>query len=224
MYIKDLIVDLHKATKNVISLGVDVSSSTQISISETSFLDGGNAVFLGIREFAMTAISNGINLHGGLKTIGGTFLVFADYMKSAIRLGAMMEVPNIFAFTHDSYQVGGDGPTHQPFDQLPMLRAIANVNVHRPCDETETKVALIEAFESKKTTNILILSRQNLESFDSTRSLDEIKKGAYELVSCANPDYVIAASGSEVGLAKEVASHLKNVRIVSVPCLDKLGN
>jgi transketolase len=224
MYIKDLILNLHKDTKNVISLGVDVSSSTQIAISETSFLDGGNAVFLGIREFAMAAISNGINLHGGLKTIGGTFLVFSDYMKSAIRLGAMMETPNVFAFTHDSYQVGGDGPTHQPFDQLPMLRAIANVNVHRPCDETETRVALIEAFESKRDTNILILSRQNLQSFDSKRSINEIKKGAYELVPCVKPDYVIAASGSEISLAQEVASQLKNVRVVSVPCLDKLTN
>ena len=224
MYIKDLISNLHESTKNTISLGVDVSSSTQIAISDKSFLDGGNAVYLGIREFAMAAISNGINLHGALKTIGGTFLVFADYMKSAIRLGAMMEIPNIFAFTHDSYQVGGDGPTHQPFDQLPMLRSIANVDVHRPCDETETRVALIEAFESKRNTNILILSRQNLESFDANRSIDEIKKGAYELIACNNPDYVIAASGSEISLAKEIASKLENTRVVSVPCLDKLSN
>ena len=224
MYIKDLISNLHESTRNAISLGVDVSSSTQIAISNKSFLDGGNAVYLGIREFAMAAISNGINLHGGLKTIGGTFLVFADYMKSAIRLGAMMEIPNIFAFTHDSYQVGGDGPTHQPFDQLPMLRSIANVNVHRPCDEIETKVALIEAFESKRNTNILILSRQNLESFDANRSIDEIKKGAYELIPCNSPDYIIAASGSEISLAKKVAANLKNARVVSVPCLDKLSD
>ena len=224
IYIKDLISNLHEKAKNSFSLGVDVSSSTQISISNKSFLDGGNAVFLGIREFAMAAISNGINLHGGLKTIGGTFLVFADYMKSAIRLGAMMKVPNVFAFTHDSYQVGGDGPTHQPFDQLPMLRAIGNVNVHRPCDEIETKAALIEAFESKRATNILILSRQNLKSFDSNRPIKKIKKGAYALIDCDNPDYIIAASGSEVNLAKEIADNFKNVRVVSVPCLDKLSN
>ncbi|MGL6125262.1 MAG: transketolase [Metamycoplasmataceae bacterium] len=222
-YIKDLIFNLHKEAPNSFSLGVDVSSSTQIAISDKSFLEGGNAVYLGIREFAMAAITNGINLHGGLKIIGGTFLVFADYMKSAIRLGAMMKIPNIFAFTHDSYQVGGDGPTHQPFDQLPMLRAIENVNVHRPCDEIETKTALIEAFESKFETNILILSRQNLESFDENRSIDKIKKGAYSIIDCTNPDYVIAASGSEVSLSKLIAQKLKNTRVVSVPCLDKLS-
>lgn len=224
IYIKDLIANLHEKALNTISLGVDVSSSTQIAISDKSFLNDGHAVYLGIREFAMAAISNGINLHGGLKTIGGTFLVFSDYMKSAIRLGAMMKIPNIFAFTHDSYQVGGDGPTHQPFDQLPMLRAIENVNVHRPCDEIETKSALIEAFESKTNTNILILSRQNLESFNSKRSIAKIKKGAYSLIDCVNPDYVIAASGSEISLAKEIAHKLKNTRVVSVPCLDKLFN
>ncbi|MGL4252152.1 MAG: transketolase, partial [Metamycoplasmataceae bacterium] len=224
IYIKDLIGNLHQKTSNIFSLGVDVSSSTQIAISDKSFRDNGHALYLGIREFAMAAISNGINLHGGLKTIGGTFLVFADYMKSAIRLGAMMKIPNIFAFTHDSYQVGGDGPTHQPFDQLPMLRAIDNVYVHRPCDEIETKYALIEAFESKTDTNILILSRQNLESFDSSRPLKDIKKGAYSLIECKNPDYVIAASGSEVSFAKMLAKELKNARVVSVPCLDKLSN
>ncbi|MGL5204819.1 MAG: transketolase-like TK C-terminal-containing protein, partial [Metamycoplasmataceae bacterium] len=224
MYIKDLIINLHEKALNTFSLGVDVSSSTQIAISNKSFLDGGHALYLGIREFAMAAISNGINLHGGLKTIGGTFLVFADYMKSAIRLGAMMKIPNVFAFTHDSYQVGGDGPTHQPFDQLPMLRAIENVFVHRPCDEIETKFALIEAFESKKDTNILILSRQNLESFDENRSAKDIRKGAYSIINHENPDYVIAASGSEVVLAKALANELKNTRVVSVPCLDKLTN
>ncbi|MGL5205730.1 MAG: transketolase [Metamycoplasmataceae bacterium] len=224
IYIKDLIGNLHEKVTNIFSLGVDVSSSTQIAISNKSFRDGGNALYLGIREFAMAAISNGINLHGGLKTIGGTFLVFSDYMKSAIRLGAMMKIPNVFAFTHDSYQVGGDGPTHQPFDQLPMLRAIENVYVHRPCDEIETKYALIEAFESKINTNILILSRQNLKSFDANRSTKDIKKGAYSLIECKNPDYVIAASGSEVSLANEIAQKLKNTRVVSVPCLDKLLN
>lgn len=224
IYIKDLISNLNLSVKNTLSLGVDVSSSTQISISNNSFLDGGHSLFLGIREFAMSAISNGINLHGGLKVIGGTFLVFADYMKSAIRLGAMMKLPNIFAFTHDTYQVGGDGPTHQPYDQIPMLRSIENVNVHRPCDEIETKVALIEAYNSKRDTNILILTRQNLESFESKRSIVEIKKGAYSLIDCSNPDYVIAASGSEVGLAKKVANAFKNTRVVSVPCLDKLSH
>ncbi|MGL5617816.1 MAG: transketolase [Metamycoplasmataceae bacterium] len=224
MYIKDLIENLHEKAQNTLSLGVDVSSSTQIAISNKSFLNGGNALYLGIREFAMAAISNGINLHGGLKVIGGTFLVFADYMKSAIRLGGMMKVPNIFVFTHDSYQVGGDGPTHQPFDQLAMLRAIENVYVYRPCDEIETKYALIEAFDSKMDTNILILSRQNLESFDASRSSIDIKKGAYSLIDCKNPDYVIAASGSEVSLAKAISKELKNTRVVSVPCLDKLIN
>lgn len=224
IYIKDLISNLNKEAKNSLSLGVDVCSSTQISISDKSFLEGGNAVFLGIREFAMTAISNGINLHGGLKTIGGSFLVFADYMKSAIRLGAMMKVPNIFAFTHDTYQVGGDGPTHQPYDQIPMLRAIENVNVHRPCDEIETKAALIDAFTSKRNTNILILSRQNLKSFSPDRSISDIQKGAYSLLEFVNPDYVIAASGSEIELAIEVSKSFKNVRVVSVPCLDKITN
>lgn len=222
-YLKDFIANLDTKVPNVISLAADIIASCNLKISNDSFTTGGNAFYAGIREFAMAAISNGINLHGALKVISGTFLVFADYMKSAIRLGALMGVPNIFVFTHDSYQVGGDGPTHQPYDQLPMLRAIDNVQVHRPCDELELQQALIEAFSSKRKTNIIILTRQPIPSLTRTRSSEKINKGIYALNQIINPDYVIAASGSELSLAIEIAERLQSTRVVSVPCLDKIN-
>ncbi|EPJ19239.1 transketolase, pyrimidine binding domain protein, partial [Chlamydia psittaci 02DC21] len=116
-------------------------SSTKVGFNK-DLIEGGKNIKYGIREFAMSAINNGIYLASNLRTVDSTFLAFADYAKGAIRLGAMMKIPAIHIYSHDSYQVGGDGPTHQPYDQLPMLRAIENVKVIRPCDESETYLGL----------------------------------------------------------------------------------
>lgn len=203
----------------------DLAASTNVLIGHQSFINGGQSLPLGIREFAMGAIINGMTLYGcGYRLIGGTFLVFADYMKSAIRLGCLMKLPSIYAFTHDSYLVGGDGPTHQPYDQLPMLRSIEHLNVYRPADEEELRYALILAYSSKKESSALILSRQNIPSLNQKIKLADMKKGAYVVLDCKNPDYVIAASGSEVGLALKVAQGLKKTKVVSVPCLDRAVN
>ncbi|MGL5357699.1 MAG: transketolase-like TK C-terminal-containing protein [Metamycoplasmataceae bacterium] len=224
-YFKKYMEGIDSKIPNILSLNADISSSTNIKTGNNSFVHGGKNVDLGIREFAMAAISNGINLHGGLKVISGTFLVFADYMKSAIRLGAMMKIPNIFLFSHDSYLIGGDGPTHQAYDQLPMLRAIENVHVHRPMNQAELRLALIEAFDSKEITNIIILSRQNIETnlgqSGTTFSHKQTENSAYAINDIYKPDFVIAASGSEVALALQIAKQVKNLKVVSVPCLDK---
>lgn len=169
----------------------------------------------------MGAIVNGISLYAkGIKAIGGTFLVFSDYIKSAIRLGALMKVPSVYAFTHDSYLVGGDGPTHQPYDQLPMLRAIENLNVYRPADEEELRYFLGVAFNSSTDSSAIILSRQNIKSLNSKMKYSDLEKGIHIVKDCKNPDYIIAASGSEVQLALEISQSINNIRIISIPCLD----
>lgn len=225
IYLKEFLSSL--VNKNPLSLSIcaDLSSSTNILIGEKTILEGGQSIPIGIREFAMGAIMNGMTLYSpSFKVIGGTFLAFSDYIKPAIRLGAMMKLPIIYAFTHDSYLIGGDGPTHQPYDQIPMLRAIENVNVYRPADEEELRISLIEAYSSKKETSIIVLTRQNVPSLNINYSHDEIKKGAYVVKDVENPDYVLAASGSELKLALEIAQELNNVKVVSVPCLDKAIN
>lgn len=218
VYLKEFLSSLDKEAPFTVATCADVASSTNIKIGNNTILENGQNIPIGIREFAMGAIMNGMSLYG-IKPIGGTFLVFADYIKSAIRLGAMMKLPVVYAFTHDTYKVGGDGPTHQPFDQLPMLRSIENVVVHRPADEEELREALIESYSSKSKTNILILSRQNLKSINLENR--HIEKGAYEVNDIKDPDYVIAAAGSEVELALEVSKVLPKTRVISVPCLQK---
>lgn len=221
IYLKELLSTLNKSAPLAIATCADVASSTNILIGDKTILEGGQNLPIGIREFAMGAIMNGLSLYG-IKPIGGTFLVFADYIKSAIRLGAMMHLPNVYAFTHDSYQVGGDGPTHQPYDQLPMLRSIENVIVHRPCDDEELRQAMIESYNSKTKTHILILSRQNMPSLHSNPLTNE--EGFNVVKDCEKPDYVFAASGSEVDLAMQVAQHLPNSKVISIPCLQKVTN
>lgn len=223
VYLKQFLSSLENENPFTIATCADLVSSTNVAIGNKTILEGGQSLPIGIREFAMGAIVNGVTLYGaGFRIIGGTFLVFADYIKSAIRLGAMMKIPAIYAFTHDSYLVGGDGPTHQPYDQLPMLRAIDNLNVYRVADEEELRFAMIEAYSSKENSSVLVLSRQNIKSLNVNLTFKQFKKGAYIVKDCKNPDYVIATSGSEVNLALEIAKDLKNVRVVSVPCLDKV--
>lgn len=179
----------------------------------------GRNINWGIREFAMACAQNGMLLHGGLKTYVGSFLVFSDYMKAGIRMAALSKLPAIYLFSHDSLAVGEDGPTHQPIEQLAMLRSIPNVNVIRPCDSRETYAAWKLALESKETPTALILSRQGLPLLDS--KFKEVEKGAYIISKEKNKlDATIIATGSEVSLAissqKELLEKGIDVRVVSM--------
>tara|TARA_B110000003_G_scaffold5629_1_gene5940 strand:+ start:1262 stop:3307 length:2046 start_codon:yes stop_codon:yes gene_type:complete len=185
----------------------------------------GNHINYGVREFGMSAIMNGMVLHGGIKPYGATFLVFTDYARNAVRLSALMGLPNIFVYTHDSVALGEDGPTHQPIEHLVTLRSTPNLNNWRPADLVETSVAWKDAVTSTKTPTCLIFSRQGTSAI--TRSQDQlnaIKKGGYLLDQSDNPDMTIIASGSEVQLAldaaKQLKSESKNINVVSMPSLD----
>ena len=183
----------------------------------------GRNLHFGVRELAMTAIGNGLMLHGGLRAYIATFFVFSDYTKPMARLSALMQVPLTFVFTHDSIGVGEDGPTHEPIEQLAMLRSLPNFHVFRPCDATETEAAWYSAVTSKRTPTALVLTRQNLEPMAG--SSREALKGGYILDDCeGTPEYILMASGSEVALAvkaKEIlAAEGKKVRVVSMPCMD----
>lgn len=224
-YVKDVLSFLNQHKSDWLMAGsADLVAATNVKIGDNCFNSDvhSNHIFYGIREFAMAAITNGILLHGGLKTISGTFLVFSDYMKSAIRLGALMQLPNIYIFTHDTYQVGGDGPTHQPVDQLAMLRAIPNVIVHKPCDEKEFISAFSEALTATKQSHVIILTRQNLSS-DHNTSIKLAKLGGYIVSGVANADVTLAGAGSEVDLLfatqKLLATLNINAKVVSIPCL-----
>jgi transketolase len=184
----------------------------------------GRNLHFGVRELAMAAIANGITLHGGLRIYVGTFFVFSDYTKPMIRLAALMKIPVTYIFTHDSIGVGEDGPTHEPVEQLAMLRALPNVNVFRPADATETAAGWYLAVTSKETPTALVLTRQNLPQLAG--SSKEALKGAY-VVADSNkqtPDGIFIATGSEVSLALEAKEELAkegiDVRIVSMPCMD----
>lgn len=179
---------------------------------------GRNLTF-GVRENAMGAITNGILLHGGLKTYAATFLVFSDYLKPTIRLAALMNLPNVYIFTHDSIGVGEDGPTHEPIEHLAMLRSIPGVIVLRPADGRETAAALNLAFNSKSTPVILALSRQNLPQLEN--SSRDIMKGAYIIKEEEGElEKIVIATGSEVSLALEATEGLKGVRVVSMPSME----
>ncbi len=180
-----------------------------------------NYVNYGVREFAMSAIMNGITLHRGLIPFGATFLMFAEYARNALRMAALMKQRSIFVYTHDSIGLGEDGPTHQPVEQIPSMRVIPNMAVWRPCDAVESAVAWQQAIERKDGPSCLIFSRQGLPH--QTRTDDQIKaiaQGGYVLKDCAGtPDVIIIATGSEVALATGAAEQMscKNVRVVSMP-------
>ena len=186
----------------------------------------GNHIFYGVREFGMTAMMNGMVLHGGIKPYGGTFLVFMDYARNAVRLAALMEIPNIFLYTHDSIGLGEDGPTHQPIEHLVTLRATPNLNNWRPADVIETAVGWKEAITSTNTPHSLILSRQTLPYVQRTKEqIDLIEKGGYLLSYNEDADITLIASGSEVQLiiaaAKSIQKDGFKANVVSMPCLDK---
>lgn len=228
-YVKDLMTLFKENSCDWIIAGcADLEAATNIKINDTDFNDDyfSNNIKFGIREFAMGTITNGILLHSFLKTISGTFLVFSDYLKSAIRLGAIMKIPNTYIFTHDCYQVGGDGPTHQPVEQLAMLRSIPNILVWKPCDEKEFLAASYCALKSKHKTNILILTRHGLTSERNTSITKSIKFGGYELNDINNPDLTLLGSGTEIDLLIEVKEELEKqgykVKVISVPSLNLL--
>ena len=177
----------------------------------------------GVREFAMGAILNGMALHGGLRVYGGTFFVFSDYVKAAVRLSALQGLPVTYVFTHDSIAVGEDGPTHEPIEQLPGLRALPNLNVIRPADARETQAAWHLAVNSSSTPTALVLTRQNLTVEEGT-DFDQVAKGAYVVYEAAGFDTILLASGSEVNLAVKAAKELEaagtKVRVVSVPSME----
>ena len=213
---------------DTIILSPDVSKSTSIKYSGLPFNEDKNSNFImvGIREFAMSGIQNGILLHRGLRCISSSFMAFSDYFKAGIRLGAISELPSVYMLTHDSVLIGSDGPTHQPIEQIAGLRSIPNVEVIRPCDEKETYSAFVEALSSVDKTYCIILSRQNLVSGYKTSIDSSFKFGGYLLESNADnqPDFTILATGSEVELAMNTANLLKEKynltsKIFSVPNL-----
>ncbi|HHE6469565.1 TPA: transketolase [Providencia rettgeri] len=186
----------------------------------------GNYIHYGVREFGMSAIMNGIALHGGFIPYGATFLMFVEYARNAVRMAALMKVRSIFVYTHDSIGLGEDGPTHQPVEQLASLRVTPNVSTWRPCDQVESAVAWKYAIERKDGPSALIFSRQNLEQQPRTaEQLANIEKGAYILKDCAgSPELIFIATGSEVELAVKAADQLtaegRKVRVVSMPSTD----
>lgn len=183
-----------------------------------------NYINYGVREFGMSAIMNGIALHGGLMPFGATFLMFSEYARNALRMAALMKIQSIFVYTHDSIGLGEDGPTHQPVEQIPTLRMIPNMSVWRPCDAVESAVSWRLAVEKKDGPSCLIFSRQNLQH--QTRSetqIADIAKGGYVLKDIdGTPDAILVATGSEVELAMQAADKLsgKKIRVVSMPSTD----
>jgi|TARA_Y200000002_G_scaffold55458_2_gene40824 transketolase len=203
-------------------------SNNTFSSSSSTFSNenpAGNHINYGVREFGMSGIMNGMVLHGGIKPYGATFLVFTDYARNAVRLSALMGLPNIFVYTHDSVALGEDGPTHQPIEHMVTLRATPNLNNWRPADLVEAAVAWKEAITSKETPTCLIFSRQSTSPISRTpKKISMISMGGYLLEENDNPDITIIASGSEVQLALDAAKDLKNdsvlANVVSMPSLD----
>ena len=186
----------------------------------------GNYMFYGVREFGMSAIMNGVALHKGFVPYGATFLMFMEYARNAIRMAALMQQRAIHVYTHDSIGLGEDGPTHQPVEQLTSLRTTPNLNTWRPCDAVESAVAWKSAILRDNGPSALIFSRQNLPHQDrSAAQVADIAKGAYVLKDAANPQAIIIATGSEIGLAMDSAAALEAkgtaVRVVSMPCAEE---
>ncbi|MGE0874883.1 MAG: transketolase [Burkholderiales bacterium] len=194
------------------------SNLTMVKSSKVVGASGpGNYIFYGVREFGMCAIMSGLALHGGIIPYGGTFLVFSDYARNAIRLAALMKRRVIYVFTHDSIGLGEDGPTHQPIEHLASLRLIPNLDVWRPCDTVETAVAWSAALQRKDGPGMLVLSRQNLPCAPHA-SVADIARGGYVLADAPGARAVIIATGSEVSLALAAQKQLDiPVRVVSMP-------
>lgn len=214
---------LSKLMPNMFGGSADLGSSNKSILNDETYFApdnrAGKNIHFGVREFAMGAIANGIALHGGLRPFVATFLVFSDYLRAAVRMSALMNQSVIYVLTHDSIGVGEDGPTHEPIEHLASFRAMPNTQIFRPGDARETAAAYIAALVFNGPT-LLALSRQTLKS-QSGSGMDALK-GGYVLSCDGNPDVILLASGSEVGLAAEAAEQLrsegKKVRVVSMPC------
>ncbi|NDG10063.1 MAG: transketolase, partial [Actinobacteria bacterium] len=232
----ELINHFAKVLPELIGGSADLAESNNTTVEgggsflpSSSILPGaspyGRNIFFGIREHAMGAILNGMALHGGLRPYAGTFLVFSDYMRGAVRLSALMKLPVIYVWTHDSIGLGEDGPTHQPIEHFAALRAIPGLDVIRPADANEVAIAWQEILRRKAPAGLL-LSRQNLPVIDraSFNSADGVARGAYALNDEKNPELIIIATGSEVSLALAALSELTakgvKTRVVSAPCLE----
>ncbi|MEJ6950421.1 transketolase [Natronospora cellulosivora (SeqCode)] len=210
-----------------------VGGSADLAPSNKTYLDkydeiqkdnfNGRNFRFGVREHAMGAIVNGIVLHRGFRPYCSTFLVFSDYMRHTVRMAALMKIPVVFVFTHDSIYVGEDGPTHEPIEHVESLRLIPDLKVYRPADAEETKAAWVKAIENTEGPTVLILTRQGLPlvADEGVDTLSGLEKGAYIVRENNNPDVVLMGSGSEVSLANEVAEILesegKACRVVSIP-------
>lgn len=224
----EVIQALSKSVPAFFGGSADLASSNKSNVKDEADFDSetpeGRNIWFGVREFGMAAAVNGMAVHGGVKPYGATFFVFSDYLKPAVRLSAIMGVPSTFVFTHDSIAVGEDGPTHEPVEQLAGLRAIPNLNLIRPADGNETRVAWKVALESDSTPTALVLTRQNLTALDVEESVVEegVRKGGYVVYrSEIEPEYLLIASGSEVSLAvdsaKDIEAQGKGVQVVSLP-------
>lgn len=214
---------IYKELPILVGGSADLASSNKTTIEGLPFMDedhhDGPNIYFGVREFAMASICNGLTLHGGLRGYCGTFLVFSDYMRSAIRLSALMEVPVTYIMTHDSLQVGQDGPTHQPVEHLASLRAMPNLIVYRPAEANETVVAWQLAAESKKNPYLIALGRHDVPVLQNV-DFEGAKKGGYVLSKDSEtPDLIIIASGSEVEFALKAKEKLGEykVNVVSLP-------
>ena len=203
------------------------SNLTMWSGSKTLNVDpAGNYIHYGVREFGMTAITNGIALHGGFLPYSATFLMFVEYARNAVRMAALMKLRNVFVYTHDSIGLGEDGPTHQPVEQLASLRVTPNMSTWRPCDQVESAVAWQYGIERNDGPTTLVFSRQNLTQQPRTaEQLANVYRGGYVLKDCAGtPDVILIATGSEVGITVEAADKLtaagRKVRVVSMPSTD----
>jgi transketolase len=208
----------------------DLTGSNLTKHDGSSVISGddaaGNYIYFGVREFGMSAMCNGFGLHGGIIPYSGTFLVFSDYARNALRMAALMELQNIFVYTHDSIGLGEDGPTHQPVEHVASLRIMPNMRVWRPCDTVETAIAWRDAIERRDGPTSLVLTRQGLPHQDRSESqIADVARGAYVLKdSDREPDIILIATGSEVALAVGAAAELAadgiNARVVSMPCTD----
>ena len=222
----DMIQELSKTVPTLFGGAADLASSNKTNVvDEDDFSKDnykGRNIWFGVREFAMAAAANGMAAHGGLFPYVGTFFVFSDYLKPAVRLSALMGLPVTYVFTHDSIAVGEDGPTHEPIEQLAGLRAIPNLKVIRPADGNETRVAWKVALESKNTPTALVLTRQDIEVIDVDEDIVEagVRKGGY-IAYDKGDDAIVFATGSEVPLAINAAEKLHaegvNIKVASIP-------
>jgi transketolase len=229
---KDAIQAISKAVPNIWGGSADLSGSNNTTIAdEPEFQPGsyeGRNIWFGVREFAMASAMNGIHLHGGTRIYGGTFFVFTDYSRPAVRMSAIQGLPVVYVLTHDSVAVGEDGPTHEPIEQLASVRCMPNVQVIRPADGNETSAAWIQALETKNKPTILVLSRQNLPVLPNSKDMakEGVAKGGYVISKAESdtPDGILIATGSEVNLAvqaqKDLKEQGKDVSVVSLPSFD----